>query len=464
MLASVETVHLWFSGESLKGSLRFRAIRFWKPRFILHRNAGMPGEGSWQLLSLPSRSSGSLSAPSSIDEWQVRGGRIEIWDHAVTPTTQWEADQFNGAFFSSRQAGALTGRVPQLGRWALLDLHYDGTTAFPLQARLSAVEFGAIQSLFHTRIPALEGVADFRMEARFQPTMKIQAELEPVLLPRLNGRRIRGHAIWGGHHLHVHLQSLASLPMIVALEGGLAGNDWTLQTTVKGYDTALVRGFYSQAWLDRLEGPGSVEIMAKSLSGSWNWSATGRNFEFEGTGLRVPEWNAQGDPQHMAVGVQGTAPEGGTVAVVWSLPSGSRDAALQVDVSSMTVEQVLGVFHWHTAVGYEPWVISEGSIRSVIHDKASLEVQDGDFTVGAMHLTLSGTFDLATSSAQAHLEGELKNIPVQPVLESFLKPPSPVTGTGKLNFEFKFSAEQSVGVRSLRSSAGGNQGRDPAAA
>jgi len=444
MLASVAAVHLWLSMETLSGHLRFRTIRFIRPRFILHRQMDRQGQTHWDILALPQGQAGQGN--QIINEWQVRNGTVELWNHSGASINKWVADQFSGSFLAANQIGALTGKIRRMGRSALMDIHYNAAGAYPLEASFADVDLQAIQAQLNTRIPVLDGSTDFLIKARFQPTLAIQVRMEPVLLPRLKGARIGARATFEKNHLSAHLETGTTAPMTLALTGDFGKNTWNFDAHIKGYDAALVRGLYQQTWIDRLEGPGVLDahLQTGSAPGTVNWNADGRQFNFEGTTMRVPEWSANGEGDRISAYVHATTPQGGMTEVTWDRPAGTSDAVLQVDVATVTVRQVLDVFHLHSKpVGYEPWLIDQGSMKAVVHDGQVLEIQESGFDLLGMHLDLSGNFGLGVSTPHAHIQGDLQNIPVATVVESFFKPPSPLTGRGKTNFNLDFPLSSS---------------------
>jgi len=462
VLASVNGVHLWFSRKILEGRLQFRAVRFSRPRFIVHRETESSGEKRWTFLSVPGMTSSSAvpgGGGALVDEWQIRNGSVEYWDHAAAATHKWVADQFNGSFLTGSQSGSITGKVPRLGRQAMLDLHYTGAAVFPLEAHLGAVELSAIGKETPLQVPAFEDTADFLVKARFEPDFAVQATMEPMLLPHTDGKRLRVRATFEKDHLHAHLETLDAAPMTMEVDADIGKDAWKARAAVTGYDAALVRTFYEQSWVDRLLGPGTLEAHAQSGgSGGWNWSALGKDFRMEGTALRIPEWSARGDSKSTTVLAHGVTAQGGTADVVWALPEASTVATLQVDADSVTLRQVLEVFNLQSKpasaaaaqpedsmnpFGYEPWLITKGSMRALLHNGTMFEIQQSRFVIAGMQTNLSGTFELTQLNPHAHIQGDVQNIAVAPVVESFFKPPSPVTGTGKISFTLAFPMSDS---------------------
>lgn len=93
--------------------------------------------------------------------------------------------------------------------------------------------------------------------------------------------------------------------------------------------------------------------------------------------------------------------------------------------------------------GYEPWLITKGSMRALLHNGTMFEIQQSRFVIAGMQTNLSGTFELTQLNPHAHIQGDVQNIAVAPVVESFFKPPSPVTGTGKISFTLAFPMSDS---------------------
>jgi hypothetical protein len=88
--------------------------------------------------------------------------------------------------------------------------------------------------------------------------------------------------------------------------------------------------------------------------------------------------------------------------------------------------------------GYEPWLITQGVMRALVHDGTAFEIQQSSFVIAGMPVNLSGTFGLASINPQAHIQGDVSNIAVAPAVESFFKPPSPISGTGKMSYSLTF--------------------------
>jgi uncharacterized protein YhdP len=87
--------------------------------------------------------------------------------------------------------------------------------------------------------------------------------------------------------------------------------------------------------------------------------------------------------------------------------------------------------------GYEPWLIAQGSMQSLVDDH-SLNIQQCRLTIAGMSLDLAGMFPLSQTNVPAHIQGSLRNIPVATVVESFFTPPSPISGSGQADFTLTF--------------------------
>jgi len=376
VLASVNSVHLTLSTRALiKGQLKVTTIRFIRPRFIAHYLQINSGETRWATLALPESGSSSSKGGAGINEWQIRNGSIEIWNEMRTPASKWVMDQLSGTFQVHERTGVLAGKVARLGRHAVLDVHYGGAAAFPLKVHIIHVELSTLQFLTHTRLFTLEGESDLLIKARFKPDLILVAELN---------------------------QPLGAGLVTASVEAGKHGN--------------------------------------------WNWSALGKHSALAGTAFQLPEWSAQGDAAGVAVYVRALTAEGGMAEVGWAQPASEKDATLEVNLSSVTIQQVLDIFKVPAShYGYEPWRIRQGSMESVIHHRAQLEVKESDIDLEGlptgqvgMHLDLTGSFDLARTTTPAHIQGNLQNIPMTHVVESFFTPPSPLTGIGQVNFNLAF--------------------------
>ena len=381
VLASVRAVWMSLSTKALlKGNLHIDEIRFLRPRFIAHRILEPSGRSRWAMLTLPNAPSPDESI--GIEEWQVRNGSIEIWDQTRTPTAKWVADQLGGSFSVRRQTGALAGKSLQLGRRAILDVHYSGAAAFPIQARLNDIDLRALQFLVPTPLVTLAGQTDLAIQARFLPVTDIRAQL------------------------------------------------------------------------DQPSGVGRVAASIQhAANGNWRWAALGRHARLTGTAFDVPEWSAKDDGVGIAVYLRGTTIEGGMAEIGWTKQT-SGQAVLEVDASSVTIRQVLEIFNVESNTpaaasaafnprGYEPWRISRGSMRALIHGTTSFEVQESDIEMVGMHLDLTGIFDCSKANPQAHIHGDLANIPMTSVVESFFPAPSPITGAGTAAFDVFFPLSES---------------------
>jgi hypothetical protein len=269
------------------------------------------------------------------------------------------------------------GKAPRFGRAALLDLHYVGANRYPLQIQFNDVDIGVFQSFFHLPILSLEGLADFTMKARWTPILTIEAQL------------------------------------------------------------------------DQPQGAGQVTVSVEpGRRDSWRWSAVGVHYNAKGTVFQIPEWSAKNDGSVFAIYLRGVSVEGGMFEVGWTRPVGSTDANLEVNISSVTVRQVLEVFKKQSKIpapvgatnlhGYESWRIDRGSMEAVMHDGMQMEVKESDVDLAGMHSDLTGTFGLAKTNTQAHIQGDLQNIPVTSVVESFFPAPSPITGTGQADYALSF--------------------------
>src|SRR5262249_31934250 len=139
--------------------------------------------------------------------------------------------------------------------------------------------------------------------------------------------------------------------------------------------------------------------------------------------------------------------------VGWAVPADSNTATLEVNVASVTIREILEIYGLQSQTprgtsappvqafnpyGYESWLIDQGSMESVVHSSRQLEVKESDIDIGGMHLDLSGTFDLTPADRYAHIQGDLLHIPMETIVDSFFKPPSPLTGTGQINFTLSF--------------------------
>ena len=151
------------------GRLRFTSIRFLRPRFIIHRYVDAKGSARWVSLTLPHSEGGDQSA--DVERIDFQNGRLEVWDHATRPATQWVVSDLTGNFQMRAQQGAVTGHVLFLGRKSLLDVHYQQGAAFPVDARLNEVSLKALQTVLHLSLPTLEGTGTILAKARFQPTL-----------------------------------------------------------------------------------------------------------------------------------------------------------------------------------------------------------------------------------------------------------------------------------------------------
>jgi len=374
VLASINGVRLELSLRALlEKQLQIRTIRFLRPRFIVHRRQTSSGETQWTSLHLPAAEPSGKN--EALQEWLIRNGTVELWDHTTSPTAKWVADQFNGSFQVHPQKGALAGKAARLGPRAILDIHYDGSAAFPVQAHLNDIELSAVQSLVHLNLPLFGGTADSLMKVRIHPSLEIRTTL------------------------------------------------------------------------DQPSGAGHAEMVAQADShGHWTWSAEGKDAVLKGTSFWIPEWSAKTDNQTITAYARAQTHEGAMAEATWTQPAASKEAALEVTVSSVTLRQILEIFRptskpLTTAPrGYGSWLIDEGSMKATVRDGDSLDVQECGIDAQGMHLDVTGHFDLAKMPAgrQARIQGTLQNIPTDFFIESFFVPPSPLTGTGQVNFALTF--------------------------
>src|ERR1035441_8009442 len=87
---------------------------------------------------------------------------------------------------------------------------------------------------------------------------------------------------------------------------------------------------------------------------------------------------------------------------------------------------------------YESWRIRQGTVKALIHGTTSFEVRESAIDAAGVHLDLTGTVDLAKNDPRGNIQGELSNVVIAPVLESFFTTPSPMTGTGAAHFDLSF--------------------------
>ena len=376
LLASVVSVHL---GISIKpflrdGKLGFNTIRFVRPRFIGHREKDPSGEAPWIFLALPQPESKTGGDVS----WEIRNGSLEVWDHTQKPTKKWTFDHLSGSYHTQLEAGSLSGRAPVLGLSSAVDFHYDHSAPYPIQVNVSDADVSAVQSILPVQLPPQDGSLGFTVNARFQPSLEVRALTDP-------------HSS---------------------------------------------------------KGVGSISVLAQrpQAAADWTWSITGKNFILSQTTFKFPEWSAQSDAEGLSVHVRATTQTGGTGEVLWKNPAESDDSDLNVTISSVTVHQILQIFQLQSTPkagaswnphGYEPWVITQGSMKSIFHPGSVMEVKEGLFQIAGMTLNIAGLFQTGQKPS-AHLRGTLQNIPVDSIVESFFNPPAPLTGTGQLVFDWSF--------------------------
>ncbi|HVO33902.1 MAG TPA: AsmA-like C-terminal domain-containing protein, partial [Elusimicrobiota bacterium] len=452
----------------LKGTIRFSAIRFWKPRFLLHHHPDGGGTATWDWLGLPGAAQrpdfrgrpqfGPILpvAPKSevpaVASWQARRGSFEVWDHSHRPATRWIVNSLTGSYEAGAQAGAWTGKTPFLGRRAGLVAHYEAAAGFPVRLQLTDVELAALRRLSPLPAPELNGRTEFTFQARFQPVLSVRADMLPVLVPELGGRRLRAEARLSGSHLQARLQTGTTAAMSLDIQAELPPAAQRIELSVDHYDADIVRRFTGNRWLQALQGPASfTATAAPDADRHWNWYAEGRHFGLAGASFQVSQWSAKADPTGQTVYVAASTPEGGAAEISWWGPAGSDAATLGVDASSVTVRQILEIFgltKHETApagsfdpFGYEPWRIARGSMRATIHARDRFEVQHSDLDwQNGMHLELNGNFEFADShpQPQARIAGQLQGIPVGPVVRSFFGPASPISGSARTSFSLNF--------------------------
>jgi hypothetical protein len=379
VLASVNFVRLSVSTRALwKGHLEAYAIRFVRPRFIIHHELTPYGDTRWALLTLPRSESNPEAAHPGINLWQIQKGSIEIWDHAQKPARRWIADQFDGSFQVRRQTGALVGKVAGLGPQASMDLHYDGAAAFPLKGRIATVQLPIFQPLLHTSFFKLQGLSDIAFKIRLEPSLRIHATLDQpssagqltvTASPGKNGAwqwyaegknaRLSDTAFqlseWSAKN---DLQNLAVYARGMTQDGGMVEVGWNTPAGV-GNDALL-------------------DIDASSVTMK-------QILVLSGTPASSHGW----DP--------------------WRLDRGSLEATIHSDRTMDVKECDIDFRIPGQAVEQPP-----------------------------MHLDLTGFFGLTGSTVPARIQGSLENIPAEALLNSFFPAPSPITGTGQFQFTLAF--------------------------
>ncbi len=452
VLASVGAVHVWVSGKMLlRGRLQFWRVRFYKPRFIFHRDQAPDGQSQWSVLPLPRAEPENQSSETGIERWDVVKGRVEMWDHTTTPVSKWVIDRLNGYYQARIQSGVMTGNALCLGPHSSLDLTYQGMSTYPLQVRLREVKLTSLLDMIHHHAPVLEGTAGVSLKVRMKPDFELHAIIDSLLLNRVPGTRIQGSVMYHDDHLLARAETRSADPMSLMMDGHFLKQTWDLHTEIRRYDSQLVQKFFDHPWLNRLTGGGSITASIQSgHAGLWHGLVTGEGFTLKDSPFQLPMWRAQIDPGNFSLLVQGMTAEKGAAIVSWTHRTADSGSALRVDVSSVTLREVLTVFRLQSRPGidqtkkswnpwgYETWPVDQGFLKAVIHPGTSLEVQESHLDLAGMSLDLKGTFDLQTSSPLAHIQGTLQDIPLAFVVESFFNPPSPITGTADTTFALVF--------------------------
>ncbi len=449
-LAAVDAAHFSMGFDFQHRRVKFTNVRFVKPRFFLYRET--PRE--LRMLHLPG--TGPAIGPANnrsnlpIQQLDVREGQIELHDHAGTVHRVWIADGFNGSFAVPEQTGVLAGQFPSIGRRALLQLHYRGNSEFPFDLAISNANLKDMEQLGGIHSIPLEGNTDFSLQARVFPSLKLKLSMEPVRISSATDTLVSGRMELDDEHVTAHLAAGTTSAMTLDLDGRFNPRHSVWKANVRHYNASLVHAFYKQTWVDRLSGTGSLVFSAEGKGKQdLRWSVDGTNFRLTepgGKSLGIPEWTASGDTHHISVSAHGVSESGGTADATWNSPLPPAESTIEVDISSLTVGQVLDAFdvpHASPKAGshpmtYESWKISGASLGGVIRPGVSFALEDSYLDVAGMHLDVSGLFDLAKKPVQAHLKGQASNVPVAQVVESFFSPPSPMTGTGQIDFALDF--------------------------
>ena len=193
VLASANSVHVSMSIHALfEGRLRFWAVRFMRPRFIVHREKDPSGKILWTTLTLPQADSHDSGA--GVDHWEIRNGTLEIWDHTTVPTSKLIIQELNGSFDTRTLKGAMAGKPLFLGPAAILTVHYESQAVFPIEARFGDIALKTLPPLLHSRLSGLDGIADFIVKVRLVPAIEIRTLFTSIRFSSLPGAQIRGAA------------------------------------------------------------------------------------------------------------------------------------------------------------------------------------------------------------------------------------------------------------------------------
>jgi hypothetical protein len=385
VLAAVGGVHLWLSWKALLD----RRLHVRTIRFwkcSLQLHRVEGPDGQRRWVYLRLPTSRGTGRRHEVSRWEIRDSRLEVWDHTASPAQRWTINHLSGAYRTWRQSGQFQATLPSL-------THPEWT------------------------------------EAVF-----------------VRGEFLLHNGLWS-----LTLKTQTSPAMTVSLEARLSKEPWRCQGSLRGYNAGVFERLFDQRWLNGLTGGQGITFSATSGSAErpWTWNVEGKDFGFDGTDFRLPQFSICRDTQSYRVDVQAVTPTGGKTHVVWQTPAGEIASTLNIQASSVTIDEILTVFNvrpssgipktgWNPH-GYEAWSLAQASLNALLQPGLSFEIHQSSALVAGMGtvVQVTGSFGLG-AQGQAHIEGSLANIPVGSVLESFDPVHVPLTGTGRCTFDLTF--------------------------
>jgi uncharacterized protein YhdP len=375
VLASAQSVHLWISIRTLlTGRPRISAIRFWKPRFILHRHAR-----GWSMLLLPEVE--SPGAMPQISDVEIRSGAFEIWDH--TTGGKWVFDRLFGGFKIQPQTGKLSGQTASLGKRCFINLQYNGAASPPVTVRVENISLAsAVKSILHMDIPLHDIPGQCLLTVRTTPGLQIE-----TVFSQPGGGSFtasakpgnRGRWAWTGNGKNF----------------GIAGT--------------------------------AIKVLDFSAEGNpFSASATAHAATEEG-GLAHIQWSQASDGrENLSVTVSSVTIR--QILEIFDLQSTPNVNPHPPHAGEASVE-----FHPYA---YESWRIESGTVTAKMQG-ITFTVSSGNFDLAGMHMDLTGEFS-GGSSPSARIAGDIQHIPVDRIAADFYGSPPPITGTGKIYYSLSF--------------------------
>lgn len=428
--------------------LRPRVIAFEQPRLFLTHDTT-----SWATLwgqSMPVRSTAIAHVDDfPLERLEVIDGIVALSDKIVQPAQEHRIEQLSGSFEPMLRAGEFQGNVPSLGPTAHAVVHIQFDAEYPIDIAATGVHLRAIAPYAPKASAWLFGVVSGRLKVKSASSLEFT--VDHLTLGHFPNVAWRGAGQVQGERLAATFDVLGSRsPMHGDVHCLLRGDPIDIQASIDHYSPELTPQLTAIPWITRLEGPGHAELTLRRSKAdrTLDWVVDGGDFGFSGTTLRIASARVSGSNQKIVVDAH-LKTEGGTAQVVWSKPVKYAMSTLRVSASSMTVREVLPVFHLAftdvdestgvlRARAWQDLALTNVKLRATITPHASIMVRQATMGVEEAELRMNGMFGLQGRGAPAHVQGRLTHVALESMLARFFRGKPAMTGTTECDFDLDF--------------------------